>query len=108
MKTLQTILIITFCFIFFSSFKINSKTVSEKTATDRIDYYQLNKELFDHRNEVAGQERVVIINMKGERIREDRVETDNVLSSPVLMPLIQRSDLIMKINKTSYYLLNSK
>ncbi len=112
MKTLTTILIITLCFISFSSFKINNKNIVEKTVIDEINYHQLNEMLFNQKAEsgslMSSDERVIIINMRGDRIREDQVDKDNILSSAILMPLIRKSDFIMKINKTSYYLLSEK
>ena len=83
-----------------------------RPVEEQVDYNQLKVIVFDQPLDKDTKadvgEKIIIMNIKGERIRETVVRSGNIFSSALLYPLIQRSDLIMKIDSTSYYLLDSE
>ncbi len=109
MKTSIKLLIVIALFVSFSSFKNRGEKISKTTLAEQVDYNQLKAIFFNRADNLTlTDSKVIIINSRGDCIREARTEQGNILSSSLLYPLIQRSDLIMTIDGTSYYLLNSE
>ena len=113
MKTLAIFFIASFCFLSMTSLKTENANKAESAIMDKTNYAELTDILFKQKTNPGSlctsfTKRIVIMNLEGKPIREDCIEDENILSSPTLTPLIYRSDLIMEIDNTSYYLLDSK
>ncbi len=112
MKTLANIFIASFCILFMTSLKIDTANTAEYSQVDKADYAELTEIIFKQSAEsefrcTSSKKRIVIMNLEGKSIREDCVENENIFSSLMLTPLIQRSDLVMEIDNVYYYLLDS-
>lgn len=113
MKSIIVVFIASLCFISLSSFKTDTANTSEHSKSDNTNYAELTEIIFEQSASpefhcTSSNKRIVIINLRGEYIREDCVENKNIFSSLTLTPLIRKSDLVMEIDNVSYYLLDSK
>jgi hypothetical protein len=113
MKTSKILCVAALCFFSMSLFGASREKTSGDLIMDQADYDELTMLLFNEQNDPEficspKNERVIIINFKGYSIREDCIDGDNIFSSTTLSPLIQRSNIVMKIGNTSYYLLEQE